>query len=115
MNRALVTLLATGAILVIGSGTAVAEHHEDGFKVIPVDMYACAYKDGKGPKDLDAYAKKFDAWADAKNLNDLSVWTLTPYYYGPGDNANFDFIWMIAGKTADGLGRTHDTWLADND
>ena len=115
MNRTLVTLFAMVAILAIGSGTAIAEHHEDGFKVIPVDMYACKYNEKKGPKDLDAYAARFDAWADAKGLNDLSVWTLTPYYFGPGDNSDFDFIWMIAGKTAVALGKTHDTWVGDND
>ena len=115
MNRTLVTLSAMVAILAIGSGTAIAETHEDGFKVIPVDMYACTYNDKKGPKDLDAYAAKFDAWADAKGLNDLSVWTLTPYYFGPGDNSDFDFIWMIAGKTAIALGKTHDTWVTAND
>ena len=115
MNRALVTLLATGAILAIGSGTAVADNHEDGFKVIPVDMYACTYNENKGPADLDAYAAKFNAWADARGWDDISVWTLTPYYFGPGDNSNFDFIWMVGGKTADALGKAHDTWLADND
>ena len=115
MIRTLVTLLAMVAILAIGSGTAFAEHHEDGFKVIPVDMYACKYNEQSGPKDLDAYSAKFNAWADAKGLNDLSVWTLTPYYYGPGDNSDFDFIWMIAGKTAVALGKTHDTWVADDD
>jgi len=103
------------AILAIGSGTAVAEHHEDGFKVIPVDLYACRYNENMGPDDLDAYAAKFNAWADARDMDDISVWTLTPYYYGPGDNADFDFVWMIAGKTAVTLGKTHDTWLADAD
>jgi len=115
MNRTLVTLFVMVAILAIGSGTAIAEHHEDGFKVIPVDLYACKYNEKKGPKDLDAYAARFDAWADAKGLNDLSVWTLTPYYFGPGDNSDFDFIWMIAGKTAVALGKTHDTWVTDDD
>ena len=115
MIRTLVTLFAMVAILAIGSGTAIAEHHEDGFKVIPVDLYACRYNENKGPKDLDAYAAKFNAWADAKGMNDISVWTLTPYYFGPGDNADFDFIWMVGGKTAVAMGKTHDTWLADND
>lgn len=115
MNRALVTLSVVFATLTIGSGTATADSHEDGFKVVPVDMYACTYNENKGPKDLDAYATKFNAWADAKGLNDVSVWTLTPYYYGPGDNAGFDFIWMIAGKTAVALGTTHKTWVTDDE
>ncbi len=115
MNRILITLSTTAAILAIGSSTAIAEHHEDGFKVIPVDMYACSYKDQTGPDDLDAYAKNFNKWADDKGMDDVSVWTLTPYYFGPGDNSTFDFIWMIAGKSAVALGKTHDTWLAEND
>ncbi len=115
MNRILTTLSTTAAILAIGSSTAIAEHHEDGFKVIPVDMYACSYKDQTGPDDLDAYVKNFNKWADDKGMDDVSVWTLTPYYFGPGDNSTFDFIWMIAGKSAAALGKTHDTWLAEND
>lgn len=115
MIRTRVTLIAMGAILAIGSGTAVADSHRAAFKVIPVDLYACNYKDQKGPDDLDAYAAKFNEWADDKNLNDMSIWTLTPYYFGPGDNSDFDFIWMIAGKTAVAMGKTHDTWIADND
>ena len=115
MIRTRATLFAMLAILAIGSGTAFAEHHEDGFKVIPVDLYTCKYNEKMGPEDLDAYAAKFNAWADAKGLNDVSVWTLTPYYFGAGDNSGFDFIWMIAGKTAVALGKTHDTWVAESD
>ena len=115
MKRTLVTLFVTAAILVIGSGTAIAEHHEDGIKVVPVDIYACTFNENKGPKDLDAYVARFNAWADDKGLNEISVWTLTPYYYGAGDNAGFDFIWMLAGKTAIALGKTHDTWVTADD
>lgn len=115
MKRTRITLLTTVAMLAMGSGSAIAEHHEDGIKVIPVDLYACTYNEKKSAKDLDAYSAKFNEWADAKGLNDISVWTLTPYYYGPGDNAGFDFIWMIAGKTAIALGKTHDTWVTADD
>ena len=115
MRKALITLTALLAGLTIESGTAMADGHEDGFKVVPVDMYACTYNDNKGPEDLDGYSAKFNAWADAKGLDEVSVWTLTPYYYGPGDNAGFDFIWMIAGKTAVALGKTHTTWVTDDD
>lgn len=115
MKRALVILSGIVASLTIGSGIALADSHGDGFKVIPVDMYACTYNDKKGPADLDAYAKKFNAWADEKGLNEISVWSLTPYYFGPGDNSEFDFIWMLAGKTAVELGKTHTTWVTAND
>lgn len=115
MNKALVTLFVMTPILAIGSGTALADNHGDDFKVVPVDLYACSYNEDKGPEDLDAYSAKFNKWADSKGLNDISVWTLTPYYYGPGENSGFDFIWMLAGKTAVALGKTHDTWVNAND
>ena len=82
--------------------------------MIPVDMYACSYNDEAGPDDLDAYVENFNAWADDEDIDDVSVWTLTPYYYGPGENANFDFIWMIAGKSATALGKTHDMFLTED-
>lgn len=52
--------------------------------------------------------------AGDEDMDDVSVWTLTPYYYGPGENSTFDFIWMIAGKTAVALGKTHDSFLTEN-
>lgn len=103
------------ATLTIGCGSAVADNHADDFKVVPVDLYACTYNEEKGPEDLDTYAARFNTWADSKGLNEVSVWTLTPYYYGPGDNADFDFIWMIAGKTAVALGKTHQMWVTADD
>jgi len=48
--------------LLAGSGAVVAQ--DDDFLVIPVELFACKYKDGKGAADLDKVNDKWNAWAD---------------------------------------------------
>ena len=116
MKRALIGLLAAGGIFVTSMG-AIAENHEDeGFVVIPVEMYACTYNGRNGPDDLDQFANDWNEWADANGMEDYSAWTLTPFYYGPGNNTGFDFIWLGAAKNAVALGKAQDKWMAgDNE
>ena len=66
--------------------------------VIPVELFACSYNDGKGSADLDKVIDKWNAWTDKNGIDDYAAWTLTPYYFGP--EQEFDVIWMGAGKGA---------------
>jgi hypothetical protein len=112
MKKVFIATFLAALVCTVGTGTATAQ--DDGFKVIPVELYACTYNDRKGPADLDRWVTKWSSWADQQGIDDYAAWTLTPYYYGPGDNANIDVIWMGAGKDAVGLGKTQETWMASN-
>jgi hypothetical protein len=103
----------TGLLCLAGSGAVLAEEHGDAPKVVPVDLWACTYNEGKGPADLDAATAKWNAWADQQGVNDYTAWTLTPYYYGP--EQDFDVIWLGAGKDAVALGKAQDAYLAENE
>ena len=107
------TLLVSGGLL-LSLGTGIADEHEgeaaEPNVATPIEMFACTYNDGKGPADLDAATKKFNAWADKKGIDDYSAWTLVPYYSSP--TQEFDVLWLGGSEKAKALGRVQDTWLA---
>lgn len=113
MKRLLITFMA-GA-LSLSAGAGIADEHEEEMEQAnvarPVEAFACRYNDGKGPADLDAVIKKFNAWADKQDINDYGAWTLVPYYFGP--EQEFDMLWLGATLDAKTLGRIQDNWLAN--
>ena len=110
MNKILFSGLITSLVFLAGSGTVSAQ--DDGMLVIPVELYACSYNDGKGPDDLDIVIDKWNEWADTSGIDDYAAWTLTPYYFGP--EQEFDVLWLGAGKDAVALGRAQDAYNAEN-
>ncbi|MCW8925329.1 MAG: hypothetical protein OQJ84_03655 [Xanthomonadales bacterium] len=111
MTKNLISSLTTGLLLLAGSSAVLAED-EVSFKVVPVEMFACSYNEGKGPADLDKATAKWNAWADGQGLDSYAAWTLTPYYYGP--DQDFDVIWLGAGKDAVALGKAQDAYLTED-
>ncbi|MDH3612682.1 MAG: hypothetical protein OES10_05310 [Gammaproteobacteria bacterium] len=107
------TMLATGSlILAFGFSTGFAQEEEDqSDPATPIEIYACKYNEGMGPADLDAAAAKWNAWADKRELNSYSAWTLVPFYSGP--EQDFDFLWLGGAKSAAALGRAQEDWLAN--
>jgi hypothetical protein len=112
MKKIFLSAILAALVCIAGMGTATAQ--DDGFKIIPVEMYACTYNDGKGARDLDRWVDKWTKWADDRGMDNYAAWTLTPYYFGPGENAGIDVIWMGAGTDAVALGQTQEDWLANN-
>ncbi len=112
MKKVSISTFLAGLTFLIGVGPVSAQ--DDGFKVIPVELYACTYNDGKDSDDLDAVIDKWNEWADDRGWDDYAAWTLTPYYFGPGDNAGLDVIWMGAGKDAVALGSRQDEYMANS-
>lgn len=112
MNK-LFSFIASGALL-MSFGVVVADNHEGDAEeanvASPMEMWACKYNEGKGPADLDAANKKWNAWADKQGVTDYSAWTLVPYYSGP--DQDFDVLWFGAADTAKALGRAQDMWIA---
>ncbi len=112
MKKFLTVLVSGGLFLSVG--VSIADHHEgeaeEANVATPLEMFACRYNEGKGPADLDAATKKFNAWADKKDIDDYSAWTLVPYYASP--EQDFDVLWLGGSEKAKSLGRVQDTWLA---
>lgn len=111
MKYALISSLTTGLLLFAASGAALAED-EASFKVVPVELFACTYNEGKGPADLDKAVDKWNKWSDKNGWDSYAAWTLTPYYYGP--DQDFDVLWLGAGKDAVALGKAQDAYLSED-
>ena len=108
MKKTLISSFITGLVCLAGTGPVTAQ--DDGLRVIPVELFTCSYKDGKGSGDLDKVIDKWNAWADKRGMDDYAAWTLTPYYFG--QEQEFDVIWLGAGKDAVALGKEQDAFLA---
>ncbi len=110
--KKVLTMLVSGGLL-LSYGIGMADEHEGEAEpnvASPLEMFACTYNEGKGPADLEAANKKWNAWADKQGINDYSAWTLVPYYSGP--EQDFDVLWMGGSEKAKAMGRAQDSWLA---
>jgi len=111
--KKLLTALVSCSLL-LSAGIGIADEHEgeagEANVATPVEMFACRYNEGKGPADLDAATKNWNAWADKNGVDDYSAWTLVPYYSGP--DQDFDVLWLGGSDNARTMGRVQDTWLA---
>ena len=111
--KKLLTALVSCSLL-LSAGIGIADEHEgeagEANVATPVEMFACRYNEGKGPADLDAATKNWNAWADKNGVDDYSAWTLVPYY--SGTDQDFDVLWLGGSDNAKTLGRVQDNWLA---
>jgi hypothetical protein len=110
MKRLSITL-AIGGLVVAAGNFAAAQDEDQAEPAFPVEIYSCSFNEGKGPKDTNAAAAKWNAWADKRGMDDYSAWTLLPFYAGP--NQDFDILWLGTASNAKSLGRAQDDWLAN--
>ena len=107
--KRLLSILVSSALM-MSYGVAVADNHEGDAEeanvASPMQMYAFTYNDGKGPADLDAANKKFNAWADKQEIDDYSAWTLVPFYSRP--EQEFDGLWIGEKEKAKAVGRVQE-------
>ena len=96
----------------IASPVTLAQVSEDGMgKMVPVELLACNYADGKGSADLDAVVDAWNEWMDDKKVDDYAAWTLSPYYFGA--EQDFDLIWLGASSDGNALGSGTHMWLTE--
>ena len=109
----LVRMAAAAAIagIVLIANSATAQVSKEGMgKVLPVEIYACKFNEGKGMADLEAVISRWNQFMDDKKINTYAAWTLTPYYFT--EEQDFDVIWLGAYKDGNAFGSGTDTWLA---
>lgn len=108
MNKKRACLLIGVLGVMLGSGSAIAQNSGNPV-FVPVDLYACNYKEGKGPADLDAAAANWTEYMDKTRQNGYAAWTLTKHYFGP--DQDFDVIWMGAWKNGKVMGEGVDEYI----
>ena len=95
-------------------GPANAQVSADGMgKVLPVELFACKFNDGKSWSDLNAVIDQWNEFADDQDVEDYAAWTLVPQFYTT--EQDFDFIWMGAYTDFNAMGSGMDMYAAEGD
>lgn len=107
--------VVTAAASLFATQASFAQVTEDSMgKMVPVEMFVCDYREGKGQEDLDAATAAWNQFMDDRKVKNYSAWQLTPYYYGAGQD--FDMIWMGAATDGNAMGMgTHDYLMEGGD
>jgi hypothetical protein len=67
-----------------------------------VEIYTCAYRDGRDADDLRAVTTRFNAWADRNNMTAYTAFTATPYLFSTDLEA--DVVWIGAWPNGTAMG-----------
>jgi hypothetical protein len=105
-----VLTIGLAALVVICAAAQSGAQEDDGFLVIPTEIYVCSYNDGQGPAELEKVIGVWNQYMDKNQVDTYSAWTLTPFYFG--EEQEFDFLWMGAWKNGNAMGAGTDMWLS---
>lgn len=93
-------------------GCAWADNHsseEEPTAIVPVEIYACNYLDGKGPEDLGKANAFWNKWADKAGMDKYFAMTMVPVFYGED---TFDVAWLGVWADGEAMGSGLDSWLS---
>lgn len=110
MKNLLMIIVAGGLTASLVATTANSQEEDMSSTAVPVEIFTCDYRDGKGPKDLDKVTANWNVWADNAGVNDYTAWTLVPFY--ASEEQDFDVLWLGVSPTARQMGSAQDKWLA---
>ena len=82
MKRALKLAAVCAALSLSATSVSLAQVSADGMgKVLPVELFACNFNDGKDMGDLERVNKRWNDWMDENNADYYAAWLLTPYFF----------------------------------
>jgi len=112
MKKILTAALSATMFLFVASGAAIAQDEEaDEMRAVPVETWACNYREGKGPGDLDSAIGAWNEWMDSNEVGDYFAATITPQFYG---ELPFDVAWLGAWTDGNAMGRGTDQWVYES-
>lgn len=99
-------------IVFAASTMNIAEAQDDSrmSKFVPTEIFACNYREGKGPKDLDAAIDNWNKHLDSQKGDTYAAWTLTRQYYS--SEQDFDLLWLGAWTDGNAMGKGRDNYHA---
>lgn len=112
MHSFKIVMCSAIAGLLLTAGPAFPQVSADGMgKVIPVELYACKYTEGKGAADLAEVIERWNKFADDSDMDDYAAWLLTPFFYTT--EQDFDIIWLGAFRDGNAMGRGLQNWISN--
>ena len=98
--------------LVLFSAPSFAQVSAEGMgKVVPVEMYACKFNEGKGRSDLAMVIDQWNEYADDSDMDDYAAWLLTPFFFTP--EQDFDILWLGAYRDGNAMGSGLHNWISN--
>ncbi len=85
----------------------VQAEEEPAIRAVPLELFSCAWEDGKGMKDLMKASERFNKWADKHDMK-YSAWTITPQFRS--SEQPFDVGWIGAWQSGEALGAGMQAW-----
>jgi hypothetical protein len=112
MKRVGVTA-ASAAFFLLGASPVIADNHEEDSDdgIIPIEIFACGFEDGKGPDDLAAVTAKWNEWMDAEGATDYFAAVMYPNY---SSNLEFDVAWIGGWRDGNAMGAGTDMWIGSD-
>jgi hypothetical protein len=107
-------LLASAAVAgaLFSAAPVSAQVSEDGMgKVVPVEIFACNFVEGKGRADLMPVIDEWNEYSDDNRTNNYAAWMLTPYFYTP--EQAFDMLWLGAWTDGNAMGSGTNSWITE--
>ena len=112
MNNLKIVSWSALAGLLLTASPSIAQVSDDGMgKVLPVEVYACKYNEGKTVADLNPIIDRWNEFADDNDLDNYAAWMLTPFFFTP--EQDFDMLWLGAWSDGNAMGAGLQNWIED--
>ena len=112
MNNLRIALYSALAGLLLASAPGLAQVSADVMgKVVPVELYACKFQEGKNDADLANVVERWNKFADDSDMVDYAAWLLTPFFYTT--EQDFDILWLGAFRDGNAMGAGLQNWIAN--
>lgn len=110
MNKLIITILSAGVITLVSASCVNAQDDDRMARFLPTELYACDFREGKGPADLDAVVDQWNAYLDEQGTDAYQAWTLTRQFFSP--EQDFDVLWLGASRDGNTFGQGRDNYHA---
>ncbi len=112
MKSLKIVMFSAAAGLLLASAPGFAQVSADGMgKVVPVELYACKYQEGKNDADLAEVIERWNKFSDDSDMDDYAAWLLTPFFFTT--EQDFDVIWLGAFRDGNAMGAGLQNWLSN--
>jgi len=108
--KAVIGCAVAGLLLTASPG--FAQVSEDGMgKVLPVELYACNFKQGKDDGDLSKVIDRWNKFSDQNGMDNYAAWLLRPFFYTSAQE--FDILWLGAYSDGNAMGTGLQNWISN--
>lgn len=112
MNNLKIVTYSVIAGLLLASASGFAQVSADGMgKVVPVELYACKFQEGKDDADLAKVIDRWNKFADDSDMDNYAAWLLTPFFYTT--EQDFDILWLGAFSDGNAMGTGLQNWISN--